>query len=68
MEKICPLAGAMYRDKALLEKHFEAARKEILQLVRELAPEALRTILKREEPDTFKIGEEEIGNDVLSKL
>jgi hypothetical protein len=68
MEKICPLAGAMYRDKTLLAKHFETARKEILQLVKELAPEALRTILKREEPYTFKIGEEEIGNDVLSKL
>jgi Fe-S-cluster containining protein len=68
MEKICPLAGVMYRDKALLAKHFENARKEILQLVRELAPEALKAILKREEPDTFKIGEEEIGKDVLSKL
>jgi Fe-S-cluster containining protein len=68
MEKICPLAGVLYRDKALLEKHFETARKEILQLVRELAPEALRTILKREEPDTFKIEEEEIENEVLSKL
>jgi predicted HAD superfamily phosphohydrolase len=68
MEKICPLAGVMYRDKALLAKHFENARKEILQLVRELAPEALKAILKREEPDTFKIGEEEIGKDALSKL
>jgi Fe-S-cluster containining protein len=68
MEKICPLAGVMYKEKILLVKHFEAARKEILRLVRELAPEALKTILKREEPETFKIGEEEIDIEVLNKI
>lgn len=68
MEKICPLAGAMYRDKDLLKKHFETARREILQLVKQLSPKALKTILKREEPDTFKIGEEEIGREILDKL
>ncbi len=68
MEKICPLAGVMYSDKALLAKHFEAARKEILQFMRELTPKALKAILKREEPDTFKIGEEEIEGEVLNKL
>lgn len=68
METICPLAGVMYSDKALLAKHFDVARKEILQLVRELTPKALKTILKREEPDTFKIGEEEIEGEVLNKL
>jgi len=68
MEKICPLAGAIYKDEALLQKHFEAARREILQLVRELPSEALKTILKREEPETFKIGEEEIEDAVLNKL
>lgn len=68
MEKICPLAGVMYRDKALLEKHFETARKEILRLVRELSPEALRAILKREEPETFKISEEKTESEVLDKL
>lgn len=68
MEKICPLAGAMHRDNALLEKHFENARREILRLVRQLSPKALKTILKREEPDTFKIGEEEIEKEILDKL
>ncbi|MBS7616974.1 YkgJ family cysteine cluster protein [Candidatus Bathyarchaeota archaeon] len=67
MEKICPLAGVMYRDKALLARHFEAARKEILRLVRELSPEALKAILKRDEPDTFKINEEEIEGKILNK-
>ncbi|MEM2104522.1 MAG: YkgJ family cysteine cluster protein [Candidatus Bathyarchaeia archaeon] len=68
MEKICPLAGKIYKDKPLLAKHFKAARREILELVKQLAPEALRAILKREEPETFKIGEEEIDEEVLSKL
>ncbi|MEM3090635.1 MAG: YkgJ family cysteine cluster protein, partial [Candidatus Bathyarchaeia archaeon] len=68
MEKICPLAGIMYSDKDLLAKHFEVARKEILQLVRELSSKALKTILKREEPDTFKIAEEKIESEVLNKL
>ncbi|MEM3616588.1 MAG: YkgJ family cysteine cluster protein [Candidatus Bathyarchaeia archaeon] len=68
MEKICPLAGVIYKDKALLKKHFKAARREILQLVRELTPKALKTILKREEPDTFKIGEEEVEGEILDKL
>ncbi|MBS7646679.1 MAG: YkgJ family cysteine cluster protein [Candidatus Bathyarchaeia archaeon] len=68
MEKICPLAGAMYRDRTLFEKHFETARREILRLVKELNPKALRIILKREEPDTFKINEEEIERTILNKL
>jgi len=68
MEKICPLAGLMYRDKVLLEGHFETARREILHLVRQLSPKALKTILKREEPDTFKIGEKKIDAAVLDKL
>ncbi|MGQ9538561.1 MAG: YkgJ family cysteine cluster protein [Candidatus Bathycorpusculaceae bacterium] len=68
MEKICPLAGAIYRDKALLEKHFEAARREVLRLVKELSSKALKAILAREEPDTFKIGEEKAEEDVVKKL
>ena len=68
MGRICPLAGVMYKNRALLEEHFERARKEVLRLVRELSPEALRTILRREEPETFKIGEERLESEVLNKL
>lgn len=67
-ENICPLAGVIFRDKELQKGHFESARVEILRLVRELSPEALKTILKREEPETFKIGEEEVERGVLEKL
>jgi Fe-S-cluster containining protein len=68
MEKICSLAGVIYKNKKSLHEHFEIAKKEILKLVSELDPEALKAILKIEETETLKIGEEKIGKDVLNKL
>jgi Fe-S-cluster containining protein len=67
-EKICPLAGALYRDKKALKSHLECARTELLKLVHDLDAEALCAILKIEEPDTFKIGEEDLNSEVLTKL
>jgi len=67
-EKICSLAGEMYRNKPPLEKHLESAKKEILRLISELDSKALQTILKIEEPDTFKINEDIVGKEVLNKL
>jgi Fe-S-cluster containining protein len=68
MEKICSLAGAVWKNGKNFEKHLESARKEILRLVSELDPQSLRAILKIDEPETFKIGEENLGKDVLDKL
>jgi len=68
MEKICPLAGKMHRNKVALGAHLESAKKEILRLVCELDSEALKVILKIEEPETFRIDEDSIGMDVLDKL
>jgi hypothetical protein len=68
MDKICPLAGRVYVDKALLQKHLESAKKEISKLVEELNSETLRAILKRDEPETFKIGEDNLGKSALNKL
>jgi len=68
MEEICPLAGALYKNEEILKKHLKSAKKEILKLVRQLDPEALKTILKIEEPETFKIDEDSIGKGVLYKL
>ena len=67
-EKICPLAGALYRNKSELQRHIEFARKELLSLVHDLNSEALQAILKIEELDTFKIGEEDLEAEVLAKL
>lgn len=68
MEKICPLAGAMHKNKEVLERHLESAKREIRRLLRELDAEALKAILKIEEPETFKIGEEKAEKKILHKL
>jgi len=68
IEKTCPLAEALYRNEEALQKHGELAKKEILRVVSELDTEALKAILKIEEPETLKIDEEKIGKDILSKL
>ena len=68
MKKICQLAGSIHENKELLHKHLQAAKKEILRLVNELDSEALRAILKKQEPETFKIDEEIIEKQILEKL
>jgi len=67
-EKICPVAGALYQDKMELQRHLESARRELLKLVHDLDAEALQAVLKIEEPDTIKIGEEDLSPEVLAKL
>jgi len=67
-EKICPLAGVLYKNKWKLQSHLESARKELLKLVNDLDAEALRAILKIEEPETFKIREDNLSPEVLAKL
>jgi len=68
MDKICQLAGIVCADKKLLEKHLKSARMEILRLVRELDSGDLRAILKKSEPETFMIAEEDIDRSILGKL
>ncbi|NWG10158.1 YkgJ family cysteine cluster protein [Candidatus Bathyarchaeota archaeon] len=59
-ERICLLAGLLYKNKKNFKRHYESARREILTLIHELNTEALNAILKIEEPETFKIGESNI--------
>ena len=68
MAKICGLAGVVYRDKDLLCTHLENAKRELLRLVDELTSEELRAILKKDEPETFKIGEDCIEKDISRKV
>jgi len=68
MDKICPLAGVVYADKELLRKHLESAKREVLRLVNELDGIALKNVLGKDEPETSKIDENNIGKDVLDKL
>lgn len=66
--EICALAGMLHENPDLLKEHLELARREILRLICELDAEALHAILKIEEPQTFKIGEEDLPREVIAKL
>lgn len=66
--KICCLAGVLYENSDLLKEHLKRAKKEIFRLVRELESEAVKAILRIEEPETFKIGESNVRKEDLAKL
>jgi hypothetical protein len=68
MGRICRLAGKLWEDERALKEHLKLAKREILRLVRELDLEALKALLKIEEPETFKIEEDELEEEVLKKL
>lgn len=66
--EICAFAGVLYRDSASFKQHFEVAKTELLRLICELGAEALQAILKIEEPQTFKVGEDILPQEVFGKL
>lgn len=68
MEKICPLAGILCENKKTLFNHLKSAKRELLILVHDLDAKELNAILKIEEPETFKIGEDEVDPEILTKL
>lgn len=67
-ENICRLAGALHRDKEKLQEHLKSAKMEINVLVNSLSAKELLTILSISEPETFKIGEDQLDSKVLMKL
>ncbi len=66
--KTCQLAGKLWEDERTVKEHLKLAKREMLRLVRELDPEALKAILKIKEPETSIIDEDELEEDVLEKL
>jgi Fe-S-cluster containining protein len=67
-DSICQLARLVHEDKTRLQKHLESAKMEILRLVHGLDGKALRVILAKDEPETLKIGEDEVDRAILDKL
>ncbi len=67
-EKICKLAGALYRDKGRLQHHLSSAKAEINNLIKDLSKKELLAILRIDEPDTFKIDEDKLDRKILEKL
>ncbi len=68
MAKICSFAGVLHENPIMFAEHFEAAKVEIRRLVEELTADELRVIVKIPEPDTFKVGEEDLSEAVVKKL
>jgi Fe-S-cluster containining protein len=66
--EICAYAGELYKNKAAFDDHFEVAKKEIMRLIRELDADELRVLMKIEEPQTFKVGEDDLPVEVVRKL
>ena len=66
--EICAYAGELFKNKAAFNDHFEVAKKEIMRLIKELDAEELRELTKIEEPQTFKVGEDDLPADVVKKL
>jgi len=66
--KICSLAGFLYENRESNSKHEKSAKREIRRLVEELDAEELRAILAIDEPDTVKVGEDDVAPEVLAKL
>lgn len=67
-DSICAFAGVLYKNKNVFEEHVEAAKKELTQLICELGLEELLAVVKVEEPQTFKIGEDDLPLEVSRKL
>lgn len=66
--ELCSLAGKLFKNPRKFDAHLSVARKELMRLISDLDPEALRGILRRDEPQTFKIGEDAVPKEVLVKL
>jgi Fe-S-cluster containining protein len=66
--ELCAFAGTLYSDKAAFKNHFEAAKPELTKLIQELSREELWAIVKIDEPQTFKIGEDDLPLEVVKKL
>jgi Fe-S-cluster containining protein len=66
--EICAYAGELYKNKTAFQDHYEVAKKEILCLIQELSATELRELNKIDEPQTFKVGEEDLPAEVIKKL
>jgi Fe-S-cluster containining protein len=66
--EVCALAKILYGNDNLFRAHFKVAKEEILRLICKLDSKALQAILKIEEPQTVKIGEDDLPAEVMKKL
>ena len=66
--ELCLFAGKLFKTPKQLDEHLKVAKEEITRLIGELDSAALLAILKIDEPQTFKIGEDSLPKEVLERL
>jgi hypothetical protein len=66
--EICAYAGELGKNKTAFNEHFKVAKKEIIRLIKELDADELRALTKIEEPQTFKVGEDDLPVEAIRKL
>jgi Fe-S-cluster containining protein len=66
--EVCELAKILCGNDDLFRAHFKVAKEEIMRLICQIDSEALQAILKIEEPQTAKIGEDDLPAEVMEKL
>jgi hypothetical protein len=66
--EICAYAGVLFNDKAALKQHYQIARNNIVELIKQLSAEELLAINAIDEPQTFKFCEEPLPPEVARKL
>ena len=66
--EICTYAGLLFNDKVAFSKHLKEAKKQITSLIKMLSPEELRAIVTIEEPQTFKVGEDDLPMNAVKQL
>ena len=66
--ELCAYAGSLYKNKAAFKEHFEVAKKQITTLIKQLSVDELRVIVKIDEPQTFKVGEDDLSSEMIKKL
>ena len=66
--ELCLFAGKLFEAPEQLDEHLKVAKEEITCLICKLDSAALRAILKIDEPQIFKIGEDPLPKEVLEKL
>ena len=66
--EICAYAGELYKNKSAFNNHLEVAKIEIMRLIRELDVDELRVLIKIEEPQTFKVCEDDLPIELVKKI
>ncbi len=67
-DSLCAFAGLLYKNQDAFKDHLDVAKKLLTQLIKALSADELRAIVKIEEPQTFKIGEDSLPDEVAKKL